>query len=102
MLQVDPHHLRYTASRFAAGADELRRLASQAIGHKTQLITKDWRGTASQAFDLKAELQANYLRKNADALEKIVHTFNQLADRIDHILDLRRRADQFEQASWEL
>ncbi|KEO80820.1 HNH/ENDO VII family nuclease [Tumebacillus flagellatus] len=101
MLQADPQNLRYAASRLSAGASELRRLASRAVGYKTELVTTNWRGTASQAFDQKAELQAGYLRKTADALEKAVPALNQLANHIDSIMDLRRRAEQFEQASWE-
>ncbi|KEO82488.1 WXG100 family type VII secretion target [Tumebacillus flagellatus] len=101
MLQADPQNLRYAAFRFSAGATELRRLASRAVGYKTELVTTNWRGTASQAFDPKAELQAGYLRKTADALEKAVSALNQLANHIDSIVDLRRRAEQFEQASWE-
>ncbi|PWK12828.1 pre-toxin TG domain-containing protein [Tumebacillus permanentifrigoris] len=101
MLQADPYALRYTASRFSAGANEFRFQASRLVGSKIELVSNGWKGTASQSFDAQVEHQVTHLRKNAEVLENATTVLNSLANKMEHVMELRRQAEQCEMASWE-
>lgn len=101
MLQADPYALRYAALRFSSGANELRSQATRLLGRKLELVSNGWRGTASQSFGSQVEQHVIQLRKNAEVLEHAATVLNQLATRVETILELRRQAEQYERASWE-
>ncbi|MBL0389181.1 WXG100 family type VII secretion target [Tumebacillus sp. ITR2] len=101
MLQGDPYALRYTASRFGAGAGELRRQASRLVGHQTQLVGYEWSGTAAVSFAGKNEQHVGYLRQQADVLERAASVLTDLAGKIERVQELRRQAEQIQMVSWE-
>ncbi|PWK14252.1 pre-toxin TG domain-containing protein [Tumebacillus permanentifrigoris] len=101
MVQADPYALRYAASRLSAGANELRTQATRLLRRKAELVSNGWKGTASQSFDSQVEHQVSHLRKNADVLEHAATVLNSLATQMEHVVELRRQAKQYEIASWE-
>ncbi|KEO81834.1 WXG100 family type VII secretion target [Tumebacillus flagellatus] len=98
MFQADSYNLRYVAHQFTAGANALRgqgKRYSDASHHLLQY----WKGDAAQSFNRVHEQMAGDLQKVASALEQAATQLQTLANRNDHIQDLRRQAQQVE---WQL
>lgn len=98
-MQASPMNLRYGASRFTAGASDLRYKANRIKGH---VADTRWVGEAGTAFRQVCGVFITDLNKAADLLERTSNEFNTLAWRMEQIENLRRQIMYIEQDLWNL
>jgi uncharacterized protein YukE len=103
LITADPNVLRFGASRFSAAAQELRRKSVQLeqLTHSIRQGQEGWSGEGSQAFLLRGERLVADVKKASLAFESIAVVLNQFAMRMEHVLELRRRADRLEQQAFQ-
>lgn len=103
MITAEPSVLRYGANRFSAAAQEMQR-NSVRMEQMTLYVRQGqdgWLGDGSQAFQLKGEQLANDIKKASLAFESIASALIRFANKMDHVLDLRRHADRLDQQAFE-
>lgn len=103
MITADPNTLRYGANRFAAAAQEMKRQAIQ-LEQTTSNARQGqdgWSGEGAQAFLMRGELLVNDANKASQAFESVANTLSRFAMRMEHVLELRRRADWLDQQAFE-
>lgn len=103
MITADPNHLRYGAQRFSAAAQEMQRHSAQLeqTTNSIRLGQEGWSGAGSQAFLLRGDRLAADAKKASSAFESVAHTLSRFAMRMEHVLELRRRADRLDQQAFE-
>ncbi|MBL0385770.1 WXG100 family type VII secretion target [Tumebacillus sp. ITR2] len=98
MFHADSYNLRYAAHQFGACANEMRGQAKR-YSNSAQHLLQYWKGDAAQSFCYVHEQMAQDMQQLAGALERTASELQTLANRNDHVQELKRQAQQVE---WQL
>lgn len=104
MLHADPYSLRSLGGVLIQASGYLRNRANRVQQGTEELLhgPTGWRGDAPQAFRTSCNLWNDDLLKICNTLERASSTLTQLANRVEHIEQLRQEARQCENACWNL